>query len=138
MAESNKHKISKTEWGLIIGLAVVVDVVQIVLDLIGQVGVVINRFIDVFYGLCWGFYLQMRGQSLANPKRLISMIATFVGEEIPDVDAFPFWTADAIYMYLLYKANEKLEETAPDVQKVIKFSNKISSSKSLNTNEVEN
>jgi hypothetical protein len=104
--EKKGSKISNVEWGLIIGALLVIDLVQIGLDLLAEIGVVINRFIDIVVGLSLGFYLQMRGQSLINPKRLFGLLATFIGEEIPDVDALPFWTLDGIFNMSISKSEE--------------------------------
>jgi hypothetical protein len=56
-------------------------------------------------------YLQIRGQSLADGKRLMGFIGTFVAEEIPDVDALPFWFLDGLYNMSLAKASEQLHNT---------------------------
>ena len=101
---NNGPKISNVEWGLVIGALFMVDIVQIVLDLLAQIGVILNRFIDIVVGMALAFYLQMRGQSMANPKRLMGIIGTFVLEEIPDVDALPFWFLDGIYNMLIAKS----------------------------------
>ena len=69
-------KISNIEWGLLIGALFTIDLIQIGLDFLA-VGAIINRFLDIFVGLSLALYLQMRGQSLANPKRLFVLIGTF-------------------------------------------------------------
>ena len=52
--EKKGSKISNTEWGLVIGALFVIDLIQIGLDLLAQVGVILNRFIDVFVGCAVG------------------------------------------------------------------------------------
>ena len=116
--QDNKPNISKTEWGLYIAANVVVDLIQIGLDVALQIGVVVNRFIDIFWGMACALYLHLRGQSMANPKRLFGLIATFVGEEIPDVDVLPFWTLDAIYIMSLAKS-EALLKQVPGASNVV-------------------
>ena len=71
------------------------------------------------------FYLQMRGQSLANPKRVIGLIATFFGEQIPGVDAIglPLWTLDGVYNFLLSKS-EKIIEQIPGGKTVTSITEK--------------
>lgn len=105
-----KSKISLTEWGLVIGALAVVDVIQFALDLFFEVGVIVNRFIDIFVGLSLWLYLKLRGKNSTNSKRLVGVLITFIGEEIPDVDALPFWTLDGIYNMVLERADEKINK----------------------------
>ena len=115
MAEAKKSKISNTEWGLLISALFVIDLIQIALDLLFQIGVVVNRFIDIFVGMALPFYLHIRGESMADPKRLIGLLVTFVGEEIPDVDALPLWGLDGIYNFTLSKANKTIAKVVGKV-----------------------
>jgi len=107
----NKSKISNTEWGLVIGALLMVDLVQIVLEWL-VIGLAINPFVDIFVGMSLGLYLHLRGQSLADPKRIIGLVATFLGEQVPGVDAIglPLWTLDGIYNFLLSKSDKILEQ----------------------------
>jgi len=43
-------------------------------------------------------------------KRLMALVSTFLFEEVPDVDALPFWFADGIYNMMLYKAEQVVEQ----------------------------
>lgn len=106
----NKPKISNVEWGLVIGVLFLIDLVQIALDLIFEIGILVNRFIDIFVGMALPFYLQIRGQSMANPKRLTGVIGTFLLEEIPDLDALPLWGLDGLYNMSLAKSEALLEQ----------------------------
>ena len=107
---SSKAHISNVEWGLVIGALAVIDIIQVLLDLAAQFGVVANRFIDIGVGLALPFYLQIRGQDLGNMKRLSSLVIAFFAEEIPDIDALPFWFLEGFYLMFLAKAEEKFEE----------------------------
>ena len=107
--DKSQSKISNVEWGLVIGALFTVDLVQIALDLL-VIGAVINRFVDIFVGLSLAFYLQLRGQSLTNPKRLFGLIGTFFAEEIPEVDALPFLGLDGIYNMMLSKSDKILSQ----------------------------
>ena len=121
--DKKESKISNVEWGLVIGVLFLIDLIQIGLDLLAQVGVILNRFIDIFVGLSLGFYLQLRGQSLADPKRLIGLIGTFFAEEIPDLDALPFWGLDGIYNMSLSKS-DKIIGQIPGASNVVKMTPK--------------
>ena len=105
----NESKISNTEWGLVIGALFMIDGVQVGLDLF-VIGLIINRFVDIFVWLSFGLYLQLRGESLANPKRLIGLVVTFLGEEIPAADALPFWGLDGLYNMFLSKSDKILSQ----------------------------
>ncbi|MBI2476334.1 MAG: hypothetical protein HYV67_03770 [Candidatus Taylorbacteria bacterium] len=110
--------ISNTEWGMVISLLFIVDGIQIGLDLLFQIGVIVNRFIDVVVGFAWPTYLYLRGVNLKSVKVVGSILLTFFLEEIPDVDALPLWGADGLFVLSVTKAEEKIkEETGVDVEK---------------------
>ena len=119
-----ESKISNVEWGLFIGALGVVDLVQILLDVLAQVGFVLNRFLGIFVGMAIPFYLHIRGEDMTNSKRLTSLMATFVGEEIPDVDALPLWCLDGFYYMWLSKEKQRVKKIAkkvPGGQKILKM-----------------
>jgi hypothetical protein len=92
---------------MLVGLFVIIDIIQIILDFFA-IGLVINRFIDVAIGVGLPLFLRTQGVKLANPKRLLAMIGAFVGEMIPGVDALPLWTADILFTWSTVKAEEAL------------------------------
>lgn len=107
MSENNHITvINNVEWALVIGTLFAIDLIQIILDLL-IIGTIFNRFIDIFVGLGLALYLHLRGQSLANPKRLAGLIGAFGIEMIPGADALPFWGLDGIYHMLLSKSEAK-------------------------------
>jgi len=105
----HKSKVSTFEWGIVIGLLIVIDIAQIILDGFA-IGVVVNRFIDFVVGLAFPFYLQIRGEKMSDPKRLLAWLATFGLEFIPVVDAFPLWSLDGVYNFMLARARNKAAE----------------------------
>ena len=100
MAKIHRSRISNTEWGLVIGVLLIIDIIQIVLTLLA-IGLVVNRIIDVIVGMTFAFYLHIRGEKLQDPKRLLGFLAAFLGEMIPVVDSLPLWSADGVYNYFL-------------------------------------
>lgn len=98
-------RISNTEWGLINGLLIMVDIVQTILDFF-VLGLLANRFIDIFIGMALPLYLKMRGVDL-DKKKVWSMIGAFFFEMIPVVDALPLWSLDGFIMMGLDKADKK-------------------------------
>lgn len=110
---ASKPKMSNTEWGLLLGVAITVDISLMVLEwllLWMGVSLIIIPIIDIFFGLCLALYLQLRGQSFANWKRLLAFIASFIGEIIPILGEAPLWSLDVVYYYTLAKAEEKAEK----------------------------
>lgn len=105
----HKSKVSTFEWGIVIGLLIVIDIAQIILDGFA-IGVVVNRFIDFVIGLAFPFYLQIRGEKMSDPKRLLAWLATFGLEFIPVVDALPLWSLDGVYNFMLARARNKAAE----------------------------
>lgn len=91
------------EWILVTLALAFVDVAQIILDLFA-VGVAVNRFIDIAVAIAFALYLFFRGE-LADPDTRLRIIAiliiSFAAEEVPILDAAPFWTGDALYFWHL-------------------------------------
>jgi uncharacterized membrane protein len=113
------------EWIMVILALAIVDVAQVILDLFA-IGVAVNRFIDIIVALTLALYLFLRGE-LSDPDTRIRIIAiliiSFGLEEVPILDAAPFWTGDALYFWHL--ANKRTvkakaqEETKQKQQKII-------------------
>lgn len=110
-AEKTESKISTIEWGLVIGALFMIDGVQIVIEWLMSwwgLGVFINWGIDLMVGMSLAFYLQWRGQSMANPKRLLGLLGTFGLEMIPLIDQLPLWGLDGIFNMVISKSDEIL------------------------------
>jgi len=128
----DKSKISNTEWGLFIGALLMVDGVQILLEWM-IIGLVINPYIDIFLTMAIPFYLHMRGENMADPKRIVGLAASFFGELIPVVDEFPLWSAYGVYLFFLSRSNKILKEI-PGASNVIS----ITSGKKPEINSAQN
>lgn len=116
----HRSRISNTEWGLVIGALLIIDIIQIVLTLLA-IGLVVNRIIDVLVGMTFAFYLHIRGEKLQDPKRLLGFLAAFVGEMIPVVDSFPLWSADGVYNFFLARwRNRDADKQAKEEQEIKK------------------
>lgn len=100
-------RLTKTKWRMLVGLAVVIDLLQIILDFFA-IGLAVNRFIDITVGVALPFFLRTQGVKLANPKRLLALLATFIGEMIPVVDTLPLWTLDVWFTWSTVKTEEAL------------------------------
>lgn len=83
---------------LLYGLAVIVDIAQIILNFFA-VGLAVNRIIDIVVGCLLTAIMYAKGLSLAEHSKLyISVLGTLLVEEIPVVDIAPAWTIDAWYI----------------------------------------
>lgn len=100
----NKSKISNTEWFLVISFLFILDLLQVALDWM-LIGFVLNPFLDGLIGMSFAFYLQMRGESLANGKRAFGIIATFIIEMVPGLDELPLWGLDGLFNFFLSRQN---------------------------------
>jgi len=103
---SGGSRISNFEWGMLIGVAVATDLAQIVLDIF-VIGAVINRLIDLFFGMTLSFYLWMKGVKM-DAKKVLAIVGAFAGEMIPIVDALPLWSADVLLLMSYEKVGKKV------------------------------
>lgn len=113
--KKGESKISNIEWVLVICVLFAFDIIQIIIEwLLGWIviGEVINFILDVFVGMCFGMYLQLRGESLANPKRLAGLVGTMFFEMVPLVQELPLWGLDGIFNMVISKS-DKILSTIP-------------------------
>ena len=109
-------KISNTEWGLVIGAAVMIDLIQVGLEWL-VIGLAINPFIDIFVGMTLAFYFWVRGVKM-DEKKILALLGAFLGEMLPIIDEFPLWTGDVLATMVLDKA-DKILRSNPLVGKVV-------------------
>lgn len=100
--DGNKSKISNVEWGLVIGALFTMDAIEALLDWM-FIGFFLNPFLDLLVGMSLALYLQLRGESLSNPKRLFGLLSTFGFEVFPFVSEFPLWGFYGIFSMSLSK-----------------------------------
>jgi hypothetical protein len=87
-------KISNTEWGLVIGAVLMVEIMQVVLNLL-FIGPFINSSITLFTQSTLALYYRIRGVKI-NKSKLASMIGTSLIELIPVIDMLPAMTMGVI------------------------------------------
>ena len=88
--------IGKGERWLIYGFAGIVDFIQIIFSLFVATEV-FNHGIDIVIGGVLLIYAYKR--KLLTPNKIMVLGATFVGEQIPFVNALPFWVYDVHNLY---------------------------------------
>src|SRR3989304_866772 len=103
----NRSRISNTEWGILMGVMILIDITQVILDIF-LIGLILNRFIDIIVGMALPFYLYMRGVKM-TAKKIWSMVGSF-GLEFSGIgDVLPLWTLDVALIMTWEKAEEKVE-----------------------------
>ncbi len=114
-------KISNTEWGLVIGALVIVDLVQFGLDSL-LVGVFVNWLIDIAVGMALPFYFYLRGVKM-DWKKGGALGLTFLLETlgIGWLDSLPLWSLDGVVTMVLDKGDRILKKVVPMVDKIEKF-----------------
>lgn len=88
--------IGKGERRLVYAFAGLADFVQIIFSLF-IVTEVYNHAIDIFVGIVLAIYAIKR--KLLTPNKILVLVATFAGEQIPFVNALPFWVYDVRNLY---------------------------------------
>jgi hypothetical protein len=130
MAEKiHKSNIITFEWGLLVGVLLLIDVIQIILNFLA-VGVAVNRIINIIVALSLAFYLIIRGETKdpGTRNRIITIIiASFAAETVPILDSAPFWTIDGIYFWQLAKKRNKKAEEEEAATKALEENKKIQS-----------
>jgi len=102
-----RSRMTDFEWWALLGITAAMDVTQFLLDLF-LAGLAVNRYIDIVYAMGAPFYLAMRGVEM-NMKTLGIFAVSFVAEEVPLLDAAPFWTLDIWQIRKWDKAKKKAE-----------------------------
>lgn len=86
-----KKVIKKGERIIVYAFAIIVDIIQIILDFF-VVTEIINHIIDIVVGFIILAYGTIRG--IIDGNKLLILGAYFIGEQIPFINALPFWTLD--------------------------------------------
>lgn len=103
---------SNVAWGMLLGWAGTIDIVQIFLDGYA-IGIVVNRFIDIGMGLFLLFVFFLMGVKLTF-WRIISILLSFLLEEIPVLDAAPFWAGDVAFVWASVRMETATYTQEPD------------------------
>ncbi|KND47988.1 MAG: hypothetical protein AB201_00075 [Parcubacteria bacterium C7867-006] len=116
---NKKSQITNVEWGLVIGVLLMIDLSQIVLDII-IIGFVLNPFIDVFVGMSFALYSVLRIQGGVTDFKtlrsiLISIFGTFLIEMIPGASDLPLWCLDGFYAFSRYKKDQIKAILTPNI-----------------------
>lgn len=102
-------KIWGVEWLVVIMALFFIDGAEALLDLFA-IGGAVNRVIDIIVGGGLIAYLYLRGEFKdphTKKRALQAFVAVFIVENIPYLDAAPFWFFDGLYYYHLSRLRNK-------------------------------
>lgn len=127
--QTGPSPVNSGEWIMIVLLFAFIDLSQIILDFL-VIGIVINEIVDIFVGIFLVIYLFLRKQisdSKSATRALAIVAVSFIGEEVPILDAAPFWTGDILYFWYLSNVRNKEFEASKEGNKKEKSQEKIQS-----------
>lgn len=99
--EKKQPRITNTSAFLMVGTAIVFDLISIV-PVIGQAVAVVGSAI-VF--LIWFLILRL---PLISPKKLLTIALSYLGESVPAISVLPLITLGVILMIVFTRAEDKL------------------------------
>lgn len=107
MSEGKKK--SNLRWVVLYGFAIIIDVVQILIDLTG-VGIVVSEIMEVITGpVLIGLFTLFKISIITKPKRIASLLGLALGDAITGGMA-PFWVVDVWYIQRDVKKEEAAEQ----------------------------
>jgi len=104
-------EISNIAWGMLGGMALLVDATQFVLEWL-LIGFVINPIINFYMTMGLNMYWYMKGQKIASPKKALGSSVAFIGEMVPVVAQLPLWTGYIVYNFILYRKDKLIKNIA--------------------------
>lgn len=88
--------VGKGERALVYAFAGIADITQAIFSFF-VVTEAFNHAIDIFVGAVLAFYAFKR--KLLTPDKMMTLAAVFIGEQIPFLNALPFWVYDVHNIY---------------------------------------
>jgi len=96
-------------WVVLYGFAIIVDIVQILIDLTG-IGIAISEAMEVVTGPALiGLFSLFKIPIITKPKRIASLLGLALGDAITGGIA-PFWVVDVWYIHSDVKKEEAAEQ----------------------------
>lgn len=106
--ENDERKISNTTFGLMIVVAVFVDLIQLLLNLIPVIGWIIIWGVNILAWMTFYVWFKTKGVSLSKPTRILGFLGSFFIELIPIINVLPASTL----MVVLTVSSSRAEELA--------------------------
>jgi hypothetical protein len=128
MEEENKKRIriSNIQGVLMVGVAVVIDGVQFLLNFIPFLGWIFVSLISVFAWLTFFTWYKFNGITFTDSiLRFITMVAVAIAEVLPVFNSIPAWVASVLIMLVIVRAEDTIHnKTGKDI-KIIKELNRF-------------
>lgn len=91
-----RRRVGTVQSALMIGIAIAIDIVNIILVLVVGIGLVVNRFITIFVFMTFAFWFALNGVSFLtgrmSAQKMVRFFGPAFGEIIPVIGALPLWT----------------------------------------------
>jgi len=91
-----RRRVGVMQSALMIGIAVAVDIVNMLLLIFFGAGLIVNRFITIFVFMVFAFWFALNGVSFLTGRMSMQKMYRFfgpaVGEMIPVIAALPLWS----------------------------------------------
>ena len=78
---------------LMITVAAIFDFTQFVLTLIPFIGWILSPIVSICAWLLFGIWFHHVGVSLFATSRILGTVGAMIGEAVPFINGFPWWTA---------------------------------------------
>lgn len=106
--EDKPRRITNTTAVLMLATAVLVDLIQFLLTLLGGAGLVLNTFVAIFAGFTFWLWFKFKGVGFINdPKRFLTLMAESIGEVIPALNNLPIFVAGVAITIILVRIEDK-------------------------------
>ena len=100
---NDERKIEKHIWVFMLAIAVFIDLVQILADLL-VVGVVVNTILDIFVWLTFYVWFKIYGVNFISIRRGLPFVGAGLAELIPALNVLPAWTVAIAIMWITTKS----------------------------------
>ncbi|PIT96785.1 hypothetical protein COT82_01285 [Candidatus Campbellbacteria bacterium CG10_big_fil_rev_8_21_14_0_10_35_52] len=93
---TKKQKIGNIQWIFMLGVAVMIDIIQIFLLFFFGVGLIVNRFITIFAAMTFFLWFALNGVTFLTGKmsnqKMFRFFGAAFGEFIPIIGSLPLWS----------------------------------------------
>ncbi len=116
--QEEKPKISKSDFGLMLSVALFFDLTLGLIQLIPFAGSIFAMVFNVVPLTLFYIWYTFKGVSFANKKNSVSFLGASLIEFIPVVNILPAWTAEITFMYLMQNKNSVISKAVNKVANV--------------------
>lgn len=130
MVDTGERRIGKGTGYVLIGLALVIDIVQIVLNIFA-IGIIANKIITVIAAGAFIFFLLVKDIPVVSNTKIFTRLFIALGAEsvpLPLLDTFFFWTL-AVWSIVRTVKSEDIERSQAKEAEYITHQNLIEQQK---------